>query len=160
MHPTDQNIDALLAQSSRSAVARIQISLRSSDHFWVASAGVVLVRRVLGWMRPRKRGDGRAVLQAMLAGWVTYVAAAGMVAEGILLLGRRFNVGPDCGCSAAVLLYLVSLVSVLGVFIGGQPFYRPLLFHVEVILLAAWCGWRWWQLNRSSVTDSNLGRGL
>ena len=87
-----------------------------------------------------------AVLQALLTGWVTYVAAAGMLAEGILLLGKRFSLDPVVA-AIAVGLYLVSLGSALGVLVRGQPLFDPMLFHVVVILLAVWCGWRWWRLS-------------
>jgi hypothetical protein len=81
-----------------------------------------------------------AVLQALLAGWVTYVAAVGIVAEG--LLSRRITLDFIVG-GMSILLYLFSLGSVIGVVVRGQPFYAPLLFHVAIILLAIWCGIRW-----------------
>jgi cation transport ATPase len=98
-----------------------------------------------------------AVLQALLAGWVTYVSAAGMLAEGVMLLvGSGKRVIADLPVAlAAIALYLYSAISVLGVFMRGAPFYRPLLFHVVVLLLAIWCGWRWWRLRSP---NSNFGR--
>jgi len=96
-----------------------------------------------------------AILQALLAGWVTYVGAAGMLAEGAMLLlgpGRRFTV--DLLVAAiAISLYLYSVISVLGVFMRGAPFYGPLMFHWSVLILAIWCGWRWWRLRSA---DSNF----
>jgi cation transport ATPase len=99
-----------------------------------------------------------AVLQALLAGWVTYVAAAGMLAEGVLSLSCK--IGADLLVAViSVLLYIYSAVSVTGVFVGGRPLYGPLLFHVVVIVLALWCGARWWLLhncrNKVSSTPSS-----
>lgn len=86
-----------------------------------------------------------AVFQALLAGWVTYIAAAGMLAEGILTIRR----GPSPDLMIALLsvaLYLFSAVSVTGIFFTGVPLYSPLFFHVVVLMLAGWCGYRWWRL--------------
>jgi hypothetical protein len=83
-----------------------------------------------------------AILQMLLAGWVVYVAGAGLLAEGILLLPRR--VLADLPVAAlAVTLYVYSIISVAGVFVRGTPFYEPLFFHWVVLILAGWCGWRW-----------------
>jgi hypothetical protein len=68
-----------------------------------------------------------------------------MLAEGILLL--RKGITPDLLISAtAVGMYLYSAVATVGVFIQGRPFYGPLLFHGVVVLLAGWCGYRWWRM--------------
>jgi hypothetical protein len=86
-----------------------------------------------------------SLLQALLAGWATYVGAAGMLAEGVIL--RR--VTADLWVAViATFCYVFSLISVLGIFMKGQPLYGPLLFHVAVLVLAGWTGFRWWQLSR------------
>lgn len=83
-----------------------------------------------------------AILQALLAGWVTYVGAAGMLAEGVLLLPSKFSI--DLPVAAiAVGLYLFSLISTLGIFFIGRPIYHPLLYHWCVVILAVWCRVRW-----------------
>lgn len=85
------------------------------------------------------------ILQALLTGWVTYVAAAGMLAEGVLTI--RHGVTGDLIVSAVVVpLYLICAISVLGVFVKGHPFFQPLFFHWIVLLLAGWCGYRWRRL--------------
>ena len=91
-----------------------------------------------------------AILQALLAGWVTYVAATGMLVEGIVLLVavRKYSADLLVAMPAAF-FYLYSLISVAGVFIRGHLLYAPTLFHITVLVLAGWCGCRWWWLARS-----------
>ncbi len=90
------------------------------------------------------------ILQALLAGWVVYVGAAGMLFEGLLLLPRRVmaDLIPALG---AVIAYAFSLISVLHVLFTGQLWYRPLLFHVSVIVVAAWTGLQWWRCSRRAT---------
>ncbi|MGB7160222.1 MAG: hypothetical protein WBD40_19295 [Tepidisphaeraceae bacterium] len=87
------------------------------------------------------------ILQALLAGWVVYVGAAGMLFEGLILLPRR--VMPDLFAAiVAIGAYLFSLVSVLHVLFTAQLWYRPLLFHVSVIVVALWTGLQWHRWSR------------
>ncbi len=87
------------------------------------------------------------VLQALLAGWVVYVGAAGMLFEGLIVLPRRV-MADLITALAAVLAYVFSLVSVVHVLFTGQLWYRPLLFHVSVMVVAAWTGFQWWRWSR------------
>jgi cation transport ATPase len=90
-----------------------------------------------------------AVLQALLAGWVTYVAATGMLFEGIVVLIARGRATGDLLAAAASLaLYGFSVLSVLYLPFAGRLGYRPLLFHVVVILLGVWTGAQWWRWSR------------
>jgi cation transport ATPase len=92
------------------------------------------------------------ILQALLAGWVVYVGAAGMLFEGLILLPRR--VTPDLFAAAlAVGTYLFSLTSVLHVLVAGRLWYRPLLFHVSVLVVAIWTGIQWYRWARRSSRD-------
>ncbi len=84
------------------------------------------------------------VLQALLAGWVVYVGAAGMLFEGLILLPRRL-MADLIPALVAVLAYLFSVISVLHVLFTGQLWYRPLLFHVSVIVVATWTGLQWYR---------------
>ena len=97
-----------------------------------------------------------AILQALLAGWVVYVGAAGMLFEGLILLPRRIM--PDLAAAMlAVAAYVFSLVSVLHVAVNGALWYRPLLFHVSVLIVAAWTGLQWLRWSRRlSVPRGNL----
>ncbi|HWP40136.1 MAG TPA: hypothetical protein VNL70_04375 [Tepidisphaeraceae bacterium] len=120
---------------------------------------------VLQWAGKRLGGSPEeaerwvAVLQALMGGWVVYLSATGMLVEQLLLMARPVhasgrslhggrNVPELLVCMVAIVLCLFSLVSVAGVFVTGRPFYHPLLFHMAVMLLATWCGLRWWILRR------------
>ena len=88
------------------------------------------------------------ILQALLAGWVAYVGAAGMLFEGIVRLARG-RLGPDLVVAAlAVVLYAVSLIRVVILLLDGPPSSPltvriPALFHWVVMLLAAWTLIQW-----------------
>jgi cation transport ATPase len=92
------------------------------------------------------------LLQALLGGWVTYVAAAGMLVEALIL--RRLTLDAAIA-SAAIAMTLYSIISVLGIFFTGQPFYGPLLFHLSVVLLIVYCGVRY-----ATTADSRNETGL
>jgi hypothetical protein len=86
------------------------------------------------------------VFQALLAGWVIYVAAAGMLFEGILLLGRRRVTGDLVCASMAVAVCLLSALRLIHVLIGpsrGRP-----VFHWAIVILGTWSALRWWQFSR------------
>jgi hypothetical protein len=88
-----------------------------------------------------------AILQALLAGWVVYVGAAGMLFEGLVSISNRGN-WPDLVVALISLgLYFYSLGSVLAIFFTGHLAYQPLLFHVSVILLGLWSGIQWWRFS-------------
>jgi hypothetical protein len=87
-----------------------------------------------------------ALLQALLAGWVMYVAAAGMLFEGLLLLAAR-RLTPD---------FLPAIVGLacyaVGLLRSGRLILRPAspplapTFHWAVLALLLWTGLRWWLL--------------
>jgi cation transport ATPase len=86
------------------------------------------------------------ILQALLAGWVVYVGAAGMLFEGLVTISTR-ALWPDLVIALVSLgVYLYSLGSVLAIFFTGHLAYQPLLFHVSVMVLGLWSGLRWWRL--------------
>jgi cation transport ATPase len=122
----------------------------------------------LQWLGPRLGGGEHEtadrwvpLLQALLAGWIGYVAAGGMLFDGALrLLGRRGFSGDLFIAVVAIAAYLISLASVVGVFVRGQILFRPLLFHVVVILLIGWSGWRWWRLTHVAHRESRIGAAL
>lgn len=90
------------------------------------------------------------VLQALLAGWVVYVGAAGMLFEGlILLLARRRWSGGLAVAAAAMGLYLFSVVALARLLLGDASGLRP-LFHCVVSLICIWSGWRWLRLARGA----------
>jgi hypothetical protein len=84
------------------------------------------------------------IFQALLAGWIVYIAAAGMLFEGLILLPRR---GPSADlfvAAVSVLAYTISLTGrVLPVIFTGRVGHAPPLFHWIVVLLAGWTALRW-----------------
>jgi hypothetical protein len=113
----------------------------------------------LEWLGPRLGGPESArwigLLQSLLCGWIVYVAAAGMVFEGIVLLRQRIS--PDLVVGVvAVLAYLWSVGAILPIFFTGQPAYEPTLFHLIVPLLLIWTGIRWWWTARQSIIRPDL----
>jgi cation transport ATPase len=129
------------------------VEQRIKEHKYRCAQAIVFGLPVLGlqWFgrglggSPQESQRWVSLLQALLAGWATYVGAAGMLAEGVIL--RR--VTADLWVAViATFCYVFSLISVLGIFMKGQPLYGPLLFHVAVLVLAGWTGFRWWQLSR------------
>jgi len=93
-----------------------------------------------------------SLLTALLCGWVVYVNL-GMLFEGLLTLRQRIS-GDLIVAMIAVTLYLVSLVSALHGIITARLWY-PLLFHVCVIVLALWTGWKWSALARRRPAGSS-----
>jgi cation transport ATPase len=97
----------------------------------------------LGWVEANR---WVGVLQMLLAGWVVYVAAAGLMFEGILMLPRQISVDLLIA-TAAVVFYVISVVCVLYVLLLAKVWHQP-MFHLSILLLIPWTGFRWWQLNR------------
>lgn len=90
------------------------------------------------------------LLQAILTGWICYIGALPMLVEGLVLLRNGLSADFVVTATAAG-AYLFSLISVLGIFFGRGPFYRPLLFPAVVIVLIAWNGLRWASLRSKSL---------
>ena len=91
-----------------------------------------------------------AILQVVLAGWVVYVGAAGMLFEGLLTLLQRRRLTADLlPAAAAVALYLLTLLRLAAYTIAAAPGPFPTTgFHWTVLLLATWTGYRWWRYAR------------
>jgi hypothetical protein len=94
------------------------------------------------------------LLQSLLAGWVVYVAAAGMLAEAILLLaGRRL-----CGhvfanglvAVLALLAYLLGLVWGIASLArnGGIWLHWRGFFSWAVVIVAAWSAIQLWRMRK------------
>lgn len=93
------------------------------------------------------------ILQALLAGWVMYVGAAGMLIEGVI--------HPRAG----TLLDLGIALVAIGLYVSSM-FTQWRLFHAAVILIAGWCGFRWARLATCpnpgaapKVSSDNIARG-
>jgi cation transport ATPase len=145
-HPNRTELSGLL---SRGRVERCR------EHRYRFSQAVVFGLPVLGLeLFGRELGGAESarwvgLFQALLSGWVVYVAAAGMLFEGALLLWTRRRMSGDMLVAVvAAALYLHGLISVGHVLVTGTLWYQPLLFHVAVGLLAVWSGLQWWRLAR------------
>ena len=93
-----------------------------------------------------------ALFQALLAGWVVYVAATGMLAERVLwLLGKvraPLAVRADALVGGlCVAVYLASLGRPLGLLVS-PGFGWPSGFHWCVLTIGLWSALRWWGLSR------------
>lgn len=80
------------------------------------------------------------IFQALLAGWVVYVGAAGMLFESLVWLGRRRFTGDLLPSATAVVLYLLTLPRLA----TGHPGW----FHWAVLVIAIWTGLRWYIFSR------------
>jgi cation transport ATPase len=94
-----------------------------------------------------------AVLQALLAGWVVYVGAAGMLFEGLVWLTRRRLTVDLIPAFAAVVLYLATAgrFAAHALSSAAGPFPRG-WFHWAVVLIVAWTAGRWLQFARRIAT--------
>jgi cation transport ATPase len=101
---------------------------------------------------PQEADRWIAILQALLCSWIVYVAAAGMLFEGIVLLPHVLRVDFIIAV-IVVLLWFFSLLSTLAIFVRAHPLDWPRLFHWVVFILTAWCGLRWWQIAHSRWPD-------
>jgi cation transport ATPase len=100
-----------------------------------------------------------AVFQALLAGWVVYVAVAGMLFEGLILLNARRRITlPLLVAGGALGLYLFSLLQVIRLLFGREVGITP-WFHWVVALLAAWCAASWWRWVRRGRAGCREGPG-
>jgi len=82
------------------------------------------------------------LLQALLAGWILYIAAAGMLFEGLLLIRKKIT--PDL--MVALLsagLYLASAIGLVLLLFQFDLERRIFWFHASVMLLILWCGIQW-----------------
>ena len=88
-----------------------------------------------------------AIFQALLAGWVLYTGATGMLIDGLVLL-RKGYWGDVAIALIAIGLYMWSVGAVLWILLTGHLGYRPLLFHWMVAVIAVWAGMQWWRWGR------------
>jgi cation transport ATPase len=82
-----------------------------------------------------------AILQMLLAGWVMYVGAAGMLVEGAILLEKRQFQWDLAVAVGAIGLYVGSVVATFHLVITGRGAFP--YFHVAVLLVAIWTAVRW-----------------
>jgi cation transport ATPase len=140
--PSD--ITALLARPDRDRQREYKYRFSQSVVFGLPVIALQYWGRALGpadWQR------WVSLLQALLTGWVLYVNL-GLLIEGLILLSRGRGTADLLVATVAAVLYLASLVSAVRGIVFSHLWF-PLQFHVCVIVLAAWSGWRWmWQARR------------
>jgi hypothetical protein len=135
----------LLARPPEQRLREYKYRFGQSVVFGLPVIALQLYGRALG---PTDSERWVSLLQTLLAGWVLYVNL-GMLFEGILLLPTRRVSGDFVVSAVAAAIYLYSLVSAAHGVVTSRLLFRPLMFHVVVIVLAAWAGWRWWRTSRS-----------
>jgi cation transport ATPase len=97
----------------------------------------------------REAGLWIGLFQAILTGWIVYVAAAGMWFEGLLLLQRRLT-ADFIVATVAIIAFAASLV-VIAAHLNRQGIPLPLAhFDICVLLLCVWNGWQWKRRERTA----------
>ena len=137
------HLDDLLSRPLDQRIREYKYRLAQTLIFGLPVIGLQYFGRRLGGAEA-ERWVG--VLQAVLTGWIVYVGAAGMLFEGIILLWLRRPTVELLVATMAVAMFLYSAASVTGVIIRGELWYRPLVFHWVVIVVAGWCAARLWHL--------------
>jgi cation transport ATPase len=139
-----ETFESLLNRPREQRVREFKYRFAQSVVFGLPVLALQRYGPALGWV---EAGRWVGVLQLLLAGWVVYVAAAGMLFEGIVTLARRLpGARADFVIALiAVVVYLLSAVSIAHLILRGTPWF-PARFDVVVALLILWCGGRWWWL--------------
>jgi cation transport ATPase len=84
------------------------------------------------------------LLQAILTGWIIYVGAAGMLLEGMITAARS-SLADMLVAFVAIAVYIYSAALVIIMIFTGRTLQLHPFFHICVLLVVAWCGWRWWR---------------
>jgi len=96
-----------------------------------------------------------AILQTLLAGWIVYVAAAGLLFEGLVAFSPRTF--PDLFVSlVAIGLYVYSVACAIAILFPHRMSIGNPQFHWSVLLLMCWTTIRWCQLAAGSRTNPSL----
>lgn len=82
------------------------------------------------------------MLQTLLAGWVMYVGAMGMLVEGILL--KKFT-ADALVATTAIGLYLFALSGFIPMVLTGQISGAHDVFDWAVIVIVSWTGIQWFR---------------
>jgi cation transport ATPase len=148
--PVDQPNPSLDALLDRPADQR----LREYKYRFAQAAVFGLPVLALQWLGTSLSGEDAprwvGIFQAILTGWIVYVAGAGMLFEGIVRIRRKVT-GDFLVSAAAVALYVLSVASLVRLLFARRYWFQPLLFHAVVMMLGAWCALRWAILARRSV---------
>jgi cation transport ATPase len=156
--PPANAIESLLTRPIDQRIREFKYRFAQATVFGLPVLALQRYGRSLGWVEA-DRWVG--LLQLALTGWVVYVAAAGMLFEGIVLLLRRRIQIDFIVALIAVALYLVSIASIAHLIFRGRLWFPP-RFDAVVALLIVWCGGRWWWLRSRSFAGQldRHGRGV
>jgi cation transport ATPase len=85
------------------------------------------------------------IMQVVLTGWILFIAATGMLSEGVMLIVSRRKITADFVVALiAIALFAISLF-------GARK------FHVVVILLVVWSAIQWVRLSAGKSTTLRSG---
>jgi len=155
MHPGPSEIESsnkpTLAQLlDRPVVERIR---ESKYRFGQASVFGLPVLALQVWGYSLSGDDARRwvpILQALLSGWVMYVAVIGPLLEGILKLARGKKTLDLLIALIIAGMYAYSLVGVVWIPFSGGVKSGPFLFHWAVLAVMGWSAWNWWRFAREA----------
>jgi cation transport ATPase len=148
-------IDDLLARPLRERLREHKYRCAQAMVFGVPVLGLQLFGTKLGGAESER---WVAIFQALLAGWVCYVGAAGMLIEGLILLARRRVSGDFLVAVIAVGCFLWSACAATGALIVGHAFFHPLLFHIVVLVLIVWTGSQWFRFRKACAQEFSASR--
>jgi cation transport ATPase len=106
----------------------------------------VVVLQYLGPMLGgSESGRWMGLFQALLAGWVVYVAGTGLLIEGVLM--KRVTMDLVVAVAAGG-IYGLSVVGWIGIISVGHAVGMTPRFHWVVLVLAGWTGIQWCRLSQ------------
>ena len=155
--PPPPSVEQLLARPPAERAREFKYRFAQSLVFGLPVAALHWLGPMLGGAEAPK---WTGLFQTLLAGWVMYVAAAGMIFEGALLLVRGRLTLDFVVAMVAAIAYLLGAAGWLSLLISGATSRTPVPFHFSVTLLAAWCGVRWAWLScggAARATDTYSG---
>ena len=110
----------------------------------------------LQFLGPRLSGSDSArwtgLLQSLLGGWIVYIGAVPLIAEGFLLIAQRqFKIDMLIALGALV-LYILGVAGWIMTLRGrAAPF--PSAFSCSVVILVLWSGVQWLRLASQTNSD-------
>jgi cation transport ATPase len=144
------NLDILKSLLDRPAAERV----REFKYRFAQSFVFGLPVLALHWFGHRLGGFEAdrwiGLLQFLLAGWVMYVAMAGMLFEGLLYLARRKLSSNLLVSLIAAMLYCFSAVSWGAILLGHHPWPMNPRFDLAVLFIVIWTGVQWFRFARAA----------
>lgn len=153
--PPPPSVEHLLARPPAERAREFKYRFAQSLVFGLPVAALHWLGPMLGGAEAPK---WTGLFQTLLAGWIIYAAAAGMIFEGALLVARGRVTLDFIVATVAAIVYLVGVAGWLSLLIRGGTSTLPMPFHYPVILLAAWCGLRWASLAQCRTTAAPPAR--